>query len=209
MATSGGEGVLAHHIWGQVETLSSSKDSNTDNDSDWRSSSTRPGRQNGRHSGVVFHPSSDGSRDGRDRDEPTPLPTGGKATYSAGAETHNEGKCKPCAWNWKPNGCIKGVDCTFCHMCAEGTVKTRRKERVAELKADRISQLRRDKGVPLAAGQEKANEKGTSQDAGGYAVAAVAQQLTGRPAYSGTVDGSGAQQLTGAIQRPSIHHLSL
>mmetsp|Transcript_33918 Transcript_33918/g.65632 ORF Transcript_33918/g.65632 Transcript_33918/m.65632 type:complete len:295 (-) Transcript_33918:134-1018(-) len=57
---------------------------------------------------------------------------------SIGALGHNTGTCKPCAWNWKPGGCVNGTSCEFCHMCDRVELKLRRKQRVAVLrKAER------------------------------------------------------------------------
>jgi len=56
---------------------------------------------------------------------------------SVGALKHSTGNCKPCAWHWKPNGCTFGKGCFFCHQCAPGMVRERRKERVGQLKAER------------------------------------------------------------------------
>mmetsp|Transcript_106729 Transcript_106729/g.189011 ORF Transcript_106729/g.189011 Transcript_106729/m.189011 type:complete len:284 (+) Transcript_106729:74-925(+) len=52
---------------------------------------------------------------------------------SAGAEKHNEGQCKPCAWFWK-SGCRWGSECQHCHMCPEGEIRRRKKEKLARLK---------------------------------------------------------------------------
>jgi hypothetical protein len=45
-----------------------------------------------------------------------------------GSQGHNLGKCKPCAFVFK-GGCESGVNCTFCHLCAPGEKKRRKKER--------------------------------------------------------------------------------
>jgi len=39
------------------------------------------------------------------------------APWSVGSAAHDDGNCKPCAWNWKPSGCSKGLSCEFCHSC--------------------------------------------------------------------------------------------
>jgi hypothetical protein len=57
--------------------------------------------------------------------------------WSAGSDKHNLNQCNPCAWNWRPPGCVNGTSCLFCHMCPEGALKSRRKERVAMIKAER------------------------------------------------------------------------
>lgn len=46
-----------------------------------------------------------------------------------GSAKHQEGKCKPCAFAWKPEGCGSGVECQFCHLCPPGE-KQRRKRAV-------------------------------------------------------------------------------
>lgn len=62
-----------------------------------------------------------------------------RSGWSVGSDLHQLGKCNPCAWNWRPSGCINGGDCMFCHMCPSGELKVRRKERVTRLKAERTS----------------------------------------------------------------------
>jgi len=47
---------------------------------------------------------------------------------SVGAVLHNIGECEPCAWYWRPGGCKNGASCLFCHLCAEGVLKQRRKQ---------------------------------------------------------------------------------
>jgi len=61
---------------------------------------------------------------------------------SVGAEGHAEGNCKPCAWNWKPSGCSKGSACDFCHMCEDGAVKSRKKEKIKNLRQAEKAQKR-------------------------------------------------------------------
>jgi len=51
-----------------------------------------------------------------------------------GSVQHGSGKCVPCFWRWKPQGCAYGADCNYCHSCPEGEVKARRKARVATLR---------------------------------------------------------------------------
>mmetsp|Transcript_21421 Transcript_21421/g.45632 ORF Transcript_21421/g.45632 Transcript_21421/m.45632 type:complete len:160 (+) Transcript_21421:148-627(+) len=50
------------------------------------------------------------------------------AMWSKGASGHDDGTCRPCAWNYKPSGCINGSECTFCHMCEKDELKRRKKE---------------------------------------------------------------------------------
>eukprot|EP00931_Biecheleriopsis_adriatica_P072416 TRINITY_DN4667_c0_g1_i1.p1 TRINITY_DN4667_c0_g1~~TRINITY_DN4667_c0_g1_i1.p1 ORF type:complete len:520 (+),score=86.93 TRINITY_DN4667_c0_g1_i1:45-1562(+) len=60
-----------------------------------------------------------------------------KSLPSKGSVAHAEGTCKPCAHNWKPGGCVKGFDCTFCHLCEGDDFRRRRKEKLKKLKAER------------------------------------------------------------------------
>lgn len=45
---------------------------------------------------------------------------------STGSNLHETGTCKPCAWFWKPTGCMNGAACRHCHFCPFGEL-TRRK----------------------------------------------------------------------------------
>merc|ERR1719359_1242468 len=53
---------------------------------------------------------------------------------SVGAALHGSGRCKPCAWFWKPEGCKWGRECGHCHMCPVGELRRRKKEKQAETK---------------------------------------------------------------------------
>lgn len=48
---------------------------------------------------------------------------------SIGSALHSLGKCRPCAWFWKPGSCQNGQTCMHCHLCPEGALKARKKER--------------------------------------------------------------------------------
>jgi len=56
------------------------------------------------------------------------------ASLSVGSAMHGRGHCKPCAWKWKPGGCLNGKACGYCHACDEGELKRRKKERLMQLK---------------------------------------------------------------------------
>lgn len=45
-----------------------------------------------------------------------------------GSTGHNEGRCRPCAFAWKPGGCQNGTQCAFCHLCDAGERKFRKRE---------------------------------------------------------------------------------
>ncbi|CAE8696049.1 unnamed protein product, partial [Polarella glacialis] len=63
---------------------------------------------------------------------------------SKGSAGHGQGNCKPCAHNWKPGGCSKAWECTFCHLCEGDDFRRRRKEKLNRLKAERLQRQRRD-----------------------------------------------------------------
>jgi len=47
---------------------------------------------------------------------------------SVGAAMHGTGECKPCAWFWKPKGCLNGEECLHCHLCPSSALKARKKQ---------------------------------------------------------------------------------
>jgi len=53
---------------------------------------------------------------------------------SKGSNAHGSGKCRPCAWYWKPQGCQNDKDCGYCHLCPEGELKNRKKSKVAAMR---------------------------------------------------------------------------
>eukprot|EP00930_Biecheleria_cincta_P063660 TRINITY_DN49197_c0_g1_i1.p1 TRINITY_DN49197_c0_g1~~TRINITY_DN49197_c0_g1_i1.p1 ORF type:complete len:342 (-),score=58.80 TRINITY_DN49197_c0_g1_i1:504-1529(-) len=53
---------------------------------------------------------------------------------SKGSVTHGTGKCRPCAWFWKPQGCQNDLDCGYCHLCPEGELKIRKKSKVQAMR---------------------------------------------------------------------------
>jgi len=53
---------------------------------------------------------------------------------SKGSVTHGSGKCRPCAWFWKAQGCQNAKECGYCHMCPEGELKSRKKSKVQAMK---------------------------------------------------------------------------
>lgn len=53
---------------------------------------------------------------------------------SCGSDKHGTGECRPCAWFWKPQGCANGIDCRHCHMCPEGELKNRKKDKVYQMR---------------------------------------------------------------------------
>mmetsp|Transcript_19474 Transcript_19474/g.51532 ORF Transcript_19474/g.51532 Transcript_19474/m.51532 type:complete len:343 (-) Transcript_19474:299-1327(-) len=68
---------------------------------------------------------------------PVNLPPG---CPSAGSLQHGliddkgEPACQPCAWFYKTSGCNNGPACRRCHVCPEGELKTRKKQKIARLR---------------------------------------------------------------------------
>jgi hypothetical protein len=61
---------------------------------------------------------------------PPGLPAPGLSpTLSPGSEKHSLGTCDPCVWYWKPEGCTRGNECGYCHLCPEGEIKKRKKQK--------------------------------------------------------------------------------
>lgn len=58
----------------------------------------------------------------------------GLGVLSVGSEGHFCGKCKPCGWNRKEGGCVKGAAREFCHLCDDGALKRKKKARITRLK---------------------------------------------------------------------------
>lgn len=54
---------------------------------------------------------------------------------SPGSHLHHLGKCKPCAWFWKPGSCTNGKECCHCHLCPESELKDRRKAKESAMRA--------------------------------------------------------------------------
>eukprot|EP00930_Biecheleria_cincta_P058647 TRINITY_DN44451_c0_g1_i1.p1 TRINITY_DN44451_c0_g1~~TRINITY_DN44451_c0_g1_i1.p1 ORF type:complete len:246 (+),score=53.06 TRINITY_DN44451_c0_g1_i1:122-859(+) len=55
-------------------------------------------------------------------------------TPSHGSTLHTLGKCKPCAWFWKPSGCENGQDCMHCHLCKQEELRARKKSKKAMIR---------------------------------------------------------------------------
>jgi hypothetical protein len=56
------------------------------------------------------------------------------AAPSRGSQFHGTGKCRPCAWFYKPQGCQSAQSCSYCHLCPEGELKSRKKLKVAAMR---------------------------------------------------------------------------
>merc|ERR1711924_536277 len=51
------------------------------------------------------------------------------ALPSVGSVLHASGRCKPCGFLWKPQGCQYGAECQHCHSCSVAEKKNRKKEK--------------------------------------------------------------------------------
>mmetsp|Transcript_57737 Transcript_57737/g.114545 ORF Transcript_57737/g.114545 Transcript_57737/m.114545 type:complete len:168 (-) Transcript_57737:556-1059(-) len=56
---------------------------------------------------------------------------------SVGSAQHVRGQCKPCAHSWRPQGCFKGSNCEFCHICDETAWREFRKKRISQQRTRR------------------------------------------------------------------------
>merc|ERR1711953_147366 len=56
---------------------------------------------------------------------------------SVGSLSHSAGSCKPCAWFWKPKGCVNGTECKHCHLCPQDELRRRKKAKVSQLKGEK------------------------------------------------------------------------
>lgn len=75
---------------------------------------------------------------GNDVDESDKASEASELSPLRGAETPGSRRhgveCNPCAWYWKPQGCMRGSECGYCHLCPEGEVKLRKKVKVAAMR---------------------------------------------------------------------------
>jgi len=80
------------------------------------------------------------------------------ALPSVGSAGHARGVCRPCAHAWRPNGCFKGQECPFCHVCGEDDFRTKRK-----LKAARRSTRERQPKVIVQSKTLSSHSDGSSE----------------------------------------------
>lgn len=53
---------------------------------------------------------------------------------SKGSAAHGSGKCRPCAWFFKEQGCSNDYECGYCHLCPDGELKARKKSKVTAMR---------------------------------------------------------------------------
>jgi len=54
---------------------------------------------------------------------------------------HGAGQCRPCAWFWRAQGCRNGGSCSYCHLCPEGELKSRKKNKIAAMKSGALTPM--------------------------------------------------------------------
>jgi len=64
-----------------------------------------------------------------------PVITAEEDLPSRGSDLHAAGKCRPCAWFWKEQGCQNAEACGYCHLCPQGELRNRKKSKVAAMRA--------------------------------------------------------------------------
>mmetsp|Transcript_75808 Transcript_75808/g.142877 ORF Transcript_75808/g.142877 Transcript_75808/m.142877 type:complete len:253 (-) Transcript_75808:271-1029(-) len=61
-------------------------------------------------------------------------------------QLHFKGECRPCAYFFhKADGCRRGTECTFCHLCPREAVKAQRKEKMKLAKRELYEQAKLSK----------------------------------------------------------------
>eukprot|EP00930_Biecheleria_cincta_P097899 TRINITY_DN89584_c0_g1_i1.p2 TRINITY_DN89584_c0_g1~~TRINITY_DN89584_c0_g1_i1.p2 ORF type:complete len:221 (+),score=26.65 TRINITY_DN89584_c0_g1_i1:52-663(+) len=58
---------------------------------------------------------------------------------SNGSLSHGAGNCRPCAWFWKDRGCRNATACTYCHLCPQDELKSRKKAKLDLLRKGVLS----------------------------------------------------------------------
>lgn len=83
---------------------------------------------------------------------------------SLGSVLHGTGNCRPCAWFWKQSGCQNAKECNHCHLCAEGEIKGRKKNKLTMLRLGLstptgagLTTPGGDSGTPLTFGLDSAS----------------------------------------------------
>jgi len=80
---------------------------------------------------------------------------------SQGSAAHGKGVCHPCAWYWKPVGCLKAQDCRYCHLCPDGELKRRRKQKVAMIRMGTLDGVNQFKTIQMRTTEYRMTIKNT------------------------------------------------
>lgn len=68
---------------------------------------------------------------------------------SIGSALHGTGMCKPCSLFCKPEGCVDGKDCLYCHSCDLAELKKRKTDQLKVVKLTRSADVAM-KSCPLS-----------------------------------------------------------
>lgn len=77
---------------------------------------------------------------------------GSIAMPTKGSLQHGVGRCKPCAFVWREDGCSKAVECPFCHLCEAGEKKKRQKTKTEMIKSQRAQRKAASMGHSMVKG---------------------------------------------------------
>merc|ERR1712061_151498 len=72
---------------------------------------------------------------------------------SKGSAQHGTGKCRPCAWFHKPQGCSNALECSYCHLCDENELKSRKEEKVAAMRKGALIPAKGPSAISTSADQ--------------------------------------------------------
>jgi len=68
------------------------------------------------------------------------VPNQQEGSLSVGSQLHGtlgpdgQAVCQPCAWFYKDTGCQNKASCRYCHLCPQGELKNRKKQKIARLR---------------------------------------------------------------------------
>jgi len=80
---------------------------------------------------------------------------------------HIRGECKPCAYYFKKaDGCRLGAQCGFCHLCPEGAMKARKKEKMRALRQQQQRERQQEQLAQKLAKVISSNSDGVSSRSG-------------------------------------------
>mmetsp|Transcript_52689 Transcript_52689/g.96441 ORF Transcript_52689/g.96441 Transcript_52689/m.96441 type:complete len:234 (+) Transcript_52689:84-785(+) len=92
-----------------------------------------------------------------------------------GSEGHLNGQCKPCAYFWsQADGCRRGDDCDFCHLCDSSAMKKWRKAKKQRVQAE----IARARAWAARARQARQRQGGQSKGAVKIVMPAVGEPCT-------------------------------
>lgn len=100
---------------------------------------------------------------------------------SAGSALHGTGNCQPCAWFWKAGrGCQNASTCSYCHLCPDGELKTRKKAKLNAIRMGVLepSQPRADNSRSAAGAATSVAGSGTHWQRGRLKLAGLLRRMS-------------------------------